>query len=317
LKKEAIVAKLRWLIAGIVLICVVFAAWMAVLAGLTNRAQRIPVLIYHNISAENITDRSRNLTSGASFATEMEFLHNNGYQVIPLKKLISHMQYGEKLPEKALVITFDDGYEGDYKVAYPILKKYNMPATIFLIANRDQYFGPDAPPMLTWEEMREMEGSGLIDIQAHTYNLHCPVYTDKERTSLKPATVARAYRPELGRSETKEEFADKLYEDFLLARTTIEANLQKQVDTMAWPFGAYNCTSLRMARKAGFKYFATTRRGMNEYADSVQVIRRISEDDNISLDQFAKFIEPDYSYFRQLRQVTFRYLNRLTELFVL
>jgi len=316
LRREAVAKKLRLLVAGIVLVCLIFAVWMAVLAALTKHAQRVPVLIYHNISADNITDRDRCQTSGASFAAEMEFLHNNGYQVIPLKKLISHMQYGEKLPEKALVITFDDGYEGVYKVAYPILKKYNIPATIFLIANRDQYFGPDAPPMLTWDEMREMEGSGLIDIQAHTYDLHYAVYTDSERTCLKPATIARAYMPELGRRETAEEFADRLYEDFLLARTTIEANLQKQVDTMAWPFGAYNLTSLRMARKAGFKYFATTRRGMNEYADSVQVIRRISEDDNITLDQFAKFIEPDYSYIRQLRQVTFRHLNRLTELFV-
>ncbi|MDF9406959.1 MAG: Poly-beta-1,6-N-acetyl-D-glucosamine N-deacetylase precursor [Pelotomaculum sp. PtaB.Bin013] len=316
MRREAVVKKLRLLTAGIVLICLIFAAWMAVLAGLTKQNQRIPVLIYHDISAENITDRNRDLTSGASFAAEMEFLHDNGYQVIPLKQLISHMQTNEKLPEKALVITFDDGYEGDYKVAYPILKKYNMPATIFLIANRDQYFGPDAPPMLTWEEMREMEGSGLIDIQAHTYDLHYPVYTNKERTCLKPATIARAYQPELGRRETEEEYAGRLYEDFLLARTTIEANLHNQVDTMAWPFGAYNLTSLRIAREAGFKYFATTRRGTNEYADSVQVIRRISEDDNISPDQFAKFIEPDYSYVRQLRQVTFRYLNRLMELFI-
>lgn len=316
MRREAIVKKLRLLIAVISLICLIFAVWMAVLAGLTVHAQHIPVLIYHDISAENITDRHRRQTSGASFAAEMEYLHDNGYQVITLKKLINHMQYGEKLPEKALVITFDDGYEGDYKVAYPILKKYDMPATIFLIANRDQYFGPDTPPMLTWEEMREMEGSGLIDIQAHTYDLHYAVYTNKERTCLKPATIARAYQPELGRRETEEEFADRLYDDFLLARTTIEANLQKQVDIMAWPFGAYNYTSLRMARKAGFKYFATTRRGTNEYADSVQVIRRISEDDNISLEQFAKFIEPDHSYDRQLRQVTFRYLNRLMELFV-
>ncbi|WP_286723572.1 polysaccharide deacetylase family protein, partial [Pelotomaculum sp. PtaB.Bin117] len=275
----------------------------------------IPVLVYHNFSRENICDRNRDLTSGASFAGEMEYLHDNGYHVIPLKILINHMQYGESLPEKAIVITFDDGYEGDYTVAYPILKKYNIPVTIFLIANKDQYFGPEAPPMLSWDEMREMEGSGLVDIQAHTFDLHYKAYTGRDRIRREPAAVARAYLPDLQRRETEEEFAGKLYNDFLQARTTIEKNLNKQVDTLAWPFGAYNQTSLRIARQAGFKYFATMKRGMNERGDSVQVIRRISEDDNIRLEQFAKFVEPDYSYIRQLRQVTFRYLNRLAEFF--
>jgi len=225
------------------------------------------------------------------------------------------MQSGGELPEKAVVITFDDGYESNYTLAYPILKRYNMPATIFLIAGNVRPSVPGEPSMLTWEEMREMELSGLIDVQAHTFDLHHKVFIDRERNRQEPAVTARAYLPDLERRETAKEYSDKLYNDFFKARATIEAGLQKQVDTMAWPYGAYNISSMRLARKAGFKYLLTLKMGMNEYGDSVLAIRRIDAGGEMPMSKFAKLIEPDYSYVRQFRQVTFRYLYCFVEFF--
>jgi len=303
-------------VAGVMLLLVLFLIWMAVLTLLSGKAQRVPVLVYHNFSWENdVSDNNKVLTPRTVFLAQMEYLHDNGYHVIPLKKLIEYMQSGGDLPEKAVVITFDDGYESNYTLAYPILKHYNMPATIFLIAGSVHPNVPGEPSMLTWEEMREMESSGLIDIQAHTFNLHRKVYINRERTRQEPAVIARAYLPELERRETAGEFTDKLYNDFVKSRATIEINLQKQVDTMAWPYGVYNMTSMRLARKAGFKYLLTLKMGMNEYGDSVQVIRRVNAGGEMPLSNFAKLIEPDYSYVRQFRQVTFRYLYRFVEFF--
>lgn len=300
---------LRWVMAGIGIIIVTAAAWAAVSLGLFNQSQAVPVLVYHDFWDKPSDGRNR-FTSGASFAAEMEYLHNNGYHVISLKKLINYMESGESIPEKSVVITFDDGYEGNYTIAYPILKKYNMPATIALIAGFELYPNPEEDhPRLTWEEMREMEESGLVDIQAHTYDLHYRADTNGEGSRQKPAVTARAYLPDKERQETPEEHEDKVYKDFLKARTTIESKLNKKVDTMIWPFGAYNNESIKLARKAGFKYFVTFKTGLNKRGDSIETIHRISEKDNITIDEFAKSIEPDYFYIRHFRQLFFSNLH--------
>ncbi|MCL6639664.1 MAG: polysaccharide deacetylase family protein [Firmicutes bacterium] len=306
---------LRLAITGVIIIIVAFVAWMAVSFGFFDKSQRVPVLVYHDFWDKPSDDRKR-LTSAAIFAAEMDYLHNNGYHVIPLKKLINYMESGESLPEKPVVITFDDGYEGNYTIAYPILKKYNMPATIFVIAGFEQFPAPEPDhSRLSWEEMREMEASGLIDIQAHTYDLHYKLFTDRDKTRRKPAVIARAYLFSKERRETREEYEERLYNDFLRARTTIETNLNKKVDTMAWPFGAYNDTAVRLARKAGFKYFVTTIWGLNQRGDSVEAIRRVSEKENASIEEFAKLLEPDYFYVRHFLKVIDSYKDHWADTF--
>jgi len=293
------------------LLILVAAGWIAASAGAGGGTPRVPVLVYHDFW-ENDSDDSNRFTSGARFAAEMEYLHANGYHVIPLRKLINHMQYGEELPEKPVVITFDDGYRGNYTIAYPILKKYGMPATIFVIAGFDWYPVHEKDhPRLSWEEMREMEESGLIDIQAHTYDLHYRAVAGRRGTSRKPAVIARIYLPGEDRLETREEYEERLYNDFLKARAAIRANLNKETDIMAWPFGAYNETALALARKAGFKYFVTMQVGLNRRGDSVEAIKRISEKQNIPLDEFAKLVDPDHFYLKHFIQVVDSYKDHL------
>ncbi len=310
MKKKTTIKPSRLAVAGLVILFAIFAVWLADAVGIINKSQRVPVLIYHDFW-EYASDDRKGFTSIESFAAEMEYLHNNGYRVISLKKLINHMESGEALPEKAVVITFDDGYKSNYTLAYPILKKYNMPATIFLIAGYDQYPPDEIHPRLSWGEMVEMEKGGLVDIQAHTYDMHRRVYTDRDKSGRKPAMVARAYLPGEERRETPEEYEERLYNDFSKARATIEAGLNKEVDTMAWPFGVYNAKSVELARKAGFKYFATTRVGLNRQGDSIEAIRRVSGKENMPLAEFSKLIEPDYFYLRHFKQVVAGYLKYL------
>ncbi len=187
------------------LLIAVFTLGVVAFAGFTDKTQRVPVLVYHDLW-NNASDDQKGYTSAEGFALQMEYLHNNGYHVVSLNKLINHIQSGGDLPGKAVVITFDDGYKSNYTLAYPVLKRYNMPATIFLIAGYDQQFPPDeVHPRLSWDEMREMEKSGLIDIQAHTYDLHRRVYTDRDKSRRKPAVTARAYLFAEERLETEKE----------------------------------------------------------------------------------------------------------------
>lgn len=278
---------------------------------LERDAVRVPVLLYHNFTwEEHVPAASRYLTPRTVFAREMAYLAENGYTVIPLRQLIAHMETGAPLPPRPVVLTFDDGYESNATLAYPILKHHQFPATIFLVASQDQSRAPAEPSMLSWTQMRQMEESGLIEIQAHTYDLHQLVATESAASPLRPAVLAPAWMPAAGRLETEAEYRSKLRTDFRQARETIERELGHSPDILAWPYGAYSTTALELGREAGFRSFVTLRSGMNQAGDSPLIIRRINVEGDLPVAEFAARLEPDRSLLRGLRQVLARWLNR-------
>jgi peptidoglycan/xylan/chitin deacetylase (PgdA/CDA1 family) len=121
--------------------------------------QTIPILSYHRFGprAAQLT-----VTPGA-FEAQMAYLARNGYSVVPLARLPAFLQGKEPLPRKTVVLTIDDGYRSTYDVAYPILARYGFPATLFLYSD---FIG--APDAVTWAQMKEMQASGVIDVQPHS-----------------------------------------------------------------------------------------------------------------------------------------------------
>ena len=136
----------------------------------------VPVLLYHNIASEgegNETD-----VDVLTFAHQMELLKQNGYTPVSADALRDFVLCGAALPERPVVITFDDGYMSNYELAYPILKDYGYPATIFVIGcsvGHDRYY-KDTEYLLTPHfgkaEIDDMLSSGLISVQSHTYDMH-------------------------------------------------------------------------------------------------------------------------------------------------
>jgi peptidoglycan/xylan/chitin deacetylase (PgdA/CDA1 family) len=121
--------------------------------------QTIPILCYHRFGP-----RATKLNvAPAAFEAQMEYLARNGYTVITLKRLARFLEGTEPLPAKTVAITIDDGYRSTYEIAYPILRKFGFPATVFLYTD---FVG--ASDAMTWPQMKEMEASGLIDIQPHS-----------------------------------------------------------------------------------------------------------------------------------------------------
>ena len=121
--------------------------------------QTIPVLCYHRFGS-----RASKLTvTPAAFAAQMEYLAHNGYHVLALKELGAFIAGREPLPKKSVIITIDDGYRATYDVAYPILRRFGFPATVFLYTD---FVG--AGDALTYPQMKELIASGLIDIQPHS-----------------------------------------------------------------------------------------------------------------------------------------------------
>ncbi len=121
--------------------------------------QTVPILCYHRFG-DNFGKLS---VSSEKFRQQLTFLRDNGYRVVPLSDLTGFLQGKTALPRHAVVITIDDGYRSTFEIAYPLLKEFGFPATVFLYS--DFMGGRDA---VSWQQVEEMSKDPLIDLQPHS-----------------------------------------------------------------------------------------------------------------------------------------------------
>ncbi len=188
----------------------------------------VPILLYHRLGptvADSMT------TTTAVFTAQMQWLKDNGYTVIPLKTLVNYLKgEGPAPPPKSVVITADDGHKSVYTVMQAIVRKFNYPVTLFIypscISNRY------APYAMTWEQLKELQQTGLFDIQSHTF-WH-PNFK-KEKRKLKPQEYEKLVQTQLVKS-----------------KNVLEKHLGIKVEYLAWPYGIYDDYLEAQAQKAGY-----------------------------------------------------------------
>ncbi|MDP2278254.1 MAG: polysaccharide deacetylase family protein [Nitrospirota bacterium] len=245
----------------------------------------IPVLMYHHI---NLHKGDMVTITPAVFEGQMEYLYKAGYRTLKIDELISHMSGGLALPQKAVVVTFDDGWLDNYLYAFPVLKKYKINAAVFLITNRVENaseFNPPISPLklrgeqrgvtsipmhnesksliekgeshkvvLNWELIKEMSDSGMIEFYSHTKShAKCSSLSEKE-----------------------------LMEELKVSRQIIEKRLGRPCPYLCWPYGKYNDLALAVAREAGYKAIFTTNHGVVEAGSDPFAINRIIVKDSIA-----------------------------------
>lgn len=136
------------------------------------------VLMYHSINSKPSKSGDFVITPQA-LESDLKYLSEQGYHTVVMADLISFVREGKALPEKPIMITFDDGYYNNYLNAYPLLKKYNMKAVISIIGIESDRFTENKDENenyshLTWDKINEMMASGVIEFQNHSYNMHKP-----------------------------------------------------------------------------------------------------------------------------------------------
>lgn len=142
------------------------------------QAESIPVLMYHHIlpqaNIKGIFDHNNIVVSLEDFQAQMAYLRDNGYHTVSLQRLERYVNGEELLPEKSVVITFDDGYLSNYVYAYPILKEMGFTGVIFLLTGfveeTPQTFSPEALQYLSWPEVHQMED--VFQFASHTHDMH-------------------------------------------------------------------------------------------------------------------------------------------------
>ena len=229
----------RWLLAAA---AVFFIAVIGVVVSLFQSAKGgIPVLNYHQI---NDTEKNALTVNTEQFEAQMKYLSENGYTAITPADMLDAWENGTQLPEKPVIITFDDGYLDNYNHAFPVLEKYQLKATIFLISDYVNTY----PNYLTWSAVQDMQQSGLIDFESHT---------------LSHEELTKA--PDL--DEAKHQLTG--------SKQAIEWNLGKQVNFIAYPCGEYNDAIEQATKDAGYRAAFTVNYGLAEPGEDPFILDRV------------------------------------------
>lgn len=228
------------------------------------------VLMYHHLSPG---EESSSTISPDKFASHLKMLKEEGFNVIPLNELGKFLEGKEKAPPNAIIITFDDGYRSNYEYAFPSLKEYDYPATIFMIVSR---IGKTAGEIskLSWEEMLLMQ-EHKIDFQSHSYDGHYTVKVNAKGDE-KPVLAGDIYDAFTGKREDPDARQLRVYEDLKLSKSLLEEKMGSQVEYFAIPYGWVDERLTKAAEEAGFKYLLTIKSGVNVKGTNPHRIFRIN-----------------------------------------
>ena len=201
---------------------------LSLLFSMSCEAAGVPVLLYHQVSSE-IQPSDTSISLGR-FEEEMKYLHDNGYQTLSVMELVDIMDRQVLPPEKAVVITFDDGWYSVMHNALSVLSEYNMKATFFIITGSLQ------DPYMTLDQLKTLSKNPNFDVQSHT--------------------VTNPSKPDNNLVMWSEETSKNNIVDALVelddSKLMLEQNLNKKVNYLAWP-AEYNQVLLDLARVAGYK----------------------------------------------------------------
>lgn len=201
----------------------------------------VPILTYHRV---NDIDENSFTLHVEQFDAQMKYLVDDGYSVITPDELLDAWENNKTLPAKPVVITFDDGSVDNYKNVFPILKKYNLKATVFVITDNVSLY----PNYMTWDQAKEMQNSGLIDIESHT---------------LSNKSFSKIYS------------RDKLWDQIYGSKQAIEWYLKKPAKFIAYPEGKYTVESEKICKEVGYRAGFTVDYGLARKDPKNYVLDRI------------------------------------------
>ena len=240
---------------------------------------RYGVLAYHSVVDESAAENQKHYfpqtISAQTLIKHFNWLKENGYNVISWQQVIDAENGKGTLPDNAVLLSFDDGYETMYNVVFPLLKAYNYPAvfapvTGWLDTPADQKIAYadkmlDRSVFATWAQVKEMEQSGLVEVASHTHNLHNGINANPSGGQL-PAVIAPEYKN--GKYETEDAYKNRLKSDFARTVQTLVNHIGKKPRVMVWPYGQFNDVAVQLARQAGMPhYFSLGEKIVNKVGD--------------------------------------------------
>lgn len=282
------------------------------------------VLAYHSVVDES-APKDKRLYVSQTISSDQLIAHFNwfksqGYNIVSWQQIIDAEKGKTTLPNKAVLLSFDDGYETMYSVIYPLLKAYNYPAVFAPVSSwisapmgqkiqygnekldREKFFA-------TWQQIDEMQNSGLVEIASHTHDLHHGIKANPGGSQL-AAMIAPEYKN--GKYETEEQYKFRVLNDMKISSNLIKKYTGKAPQIMVWPYGAFTETTVKLAKEAGMPYHFTLKEKVNHVGDAhvgrflidaesnfavmARYLNRVSDTDNESFVQRKLHINLDFVY---------------------
>ncbi len=212
----------------------------------------IPVIMYHSIDYEAGNELR---VSKDAFREQMKYLKDKGYTTLSLDELYSFMVNNKPIPEKSVVLTFDDGYKDNYENAYPILKEFGFNAAVFIIVNCID----KEKDYLTSQQLKEMDVNG-VSIESHTIN--------HDQLDKLP------YNKQVETLKSSKEYIEKL--------------LNKKVKYIGYPYGKTNDSAIKAAKNTGYKMAFTTVSGWSNNNQGMYTLHRVYISANYDIKEFER-----------------------------
>lgn len=271
----------------------------------------LTIFAYHDVRDEGEAEPGVTTVGARTLVGQFAWLREHGYRVVSLDKVVAANEGRRPLPEKAVLLTFDDGYRSFYTKVYPLLQLFNYPAVIAPVGKwmeaapgeRVAYGGELVPreSFLSWREVKEMVDSGLVEVASHSYDLHQGLIANPQGNE-QPAATARRYDPESGRYETDEAYLQRVRQDLTKSIKLIERHTGRRPRAVIWPYGNYNQQTIDIARLLGMKITMGLDSGPNDPAD-LSALHRVLVANNASLSDLVLAVQESLGHQRPPRRI--------------
>ena len=228
----------------------------------------VPILMYHQIYYNSKPSYPLGVAT-KTFERQMRYLKENHYNILRLEELAGLIKAKKRLPPKPVVVTFDDGYKNNYTDAFPVLKKLGIPATIFIIVDE---VGRSRQDRLSWDEIRTMQDSGLIDFGSHT---------------LGPELLVNI------KSDTE------LRRQIFDSKRILEEKLGKKVTSFSYPEGRFDVNIRQSVINAGYNVAVATKPGKYYPNDDIFALKRLRAYTGSNMLIFAVQVSGYYTFMRE------------------
>lgn len=248
-------------VAIVMFFCALVFALMGISSGVEGEAKELPILMYHSVDYT----KGMYTVTPEKLESDIVGLVKNGYTIISFEDVIDYVYSDGALPDKCVVITFDDGYKNNCTTLLPMAKRLGFKYEVFAVAGFIHY-GEEA---MEWDEVNEIENSPYGAIGCHTYNLHGASFDGRNGMERK---VGEGFA----------EWEKTIRYDLYMAKKLFTDNMGKCPDTFAYPYGSFCAQTDKFLRESGYLVTVTTEPGVNKVEkgdkESLYMMKRISMD---------------------------------------
>ena len=244
--------------------------------------EKFTVLSYHEIAEAKDALIPEYAVTPTMFVRHIDWLRNNGYHFVSVDDILADREGRKPLPENAVLLTFDDGYASVYRHAWPFLKMLKIPSVVAVVGAWEEekgvvnFDGRSIPRdrLMTWDQLREMSATGLVEIGSHTFDLHHGILGNPQGNTESAATT-RQWFPATKSYETEAAYRARVSADLKRSRDLIAQRIGKAPRVIAWPYGRYSYPLRDMANQLGMPIGLTLDDGGNMEDTPLWAMRRV------------------------------------------